>query len=102
MEKGIKLEGKKEKKEKRKMSVRMKLSFCSPPAEEHDKKFAPSVSIDSLEERKAEFKKDEELMRETTKFVSEVIETARLEAIRRAEQVSYKLTSFPLPKPSIP
>lgn len=70
---------------------KVKLSFSSPPAEKHEKTFARSVSGDSLEERKADFKRDEELMRETTKFVSEVIETARLEAIRRSEQVRWTI-----------
>ncbi|XP_008217763.1 uncharacterized protein LOC100678406 [Nasonia vitripennis] len=68
------------------MSVRMKLSFTSPVADEHDKSFLDGSAGGTLDERKAAFKKDEELMKETSKFVSEVIETATLEANRRAEQ----------------
>lgn len=71
------------------MSVRMKLSFTSPVPDDHDKSFLDGSTGGTLEERKAAFKKDEELMKETTKFVSEVIETATLEANRRAEQVSF-------------
>ncbi|XP_011500116.1 PREDICTED: uncharacterized protein LOC105363985 [Ceratosolen solmsi marchali] len=66
------------------MSVRMKLTFSSPSAADCDKTFANSG--ESLEERVAAFKKDEELMKETNKFVTEVIETATFEATKRAEQ----------------
>ena len=77
------------------MSVRMKLTFTSPVAEDHDKGFLDGDdggggredNGESLEERKAAFKRDEELMRETSKFVAEVIEAATIEANRRAEQV---------------
>lgn len=40
----------------------------------------------TLEQRKEAFKEDEELMRETTKFISEVIETAATEASKRKTQ----------------
>lgn len=40
----------------------------------------------TLEQRKEAFKEDEELMRETTKFISEVIETAATEASKRKVQ----------------
>lgn len=41
------------------------------------------LTIGTLDQRKEAFKDDEELMRETTKFVSEVIETATTEASKR-------------------
>lgn len=44
----------------------------------------------SLEERKEAFKKDEELMKETTKFVSEVIAAATTEASKRKSQSEVK------------
>ena len=96
---------------KPKMSGRMKLSFASPPPEEHNKQFIEKkediqckriiekeeirdkqiihTKVDSLEERMAAFKQDEQLMNETNRFVNEVIEAATLEAARRAEQVRY-------------
>lgn len=40
----------------------------------------------TLEQRKEAFKENEELMRETTKFVSEVIDTAAKEASKRKIQ----------------
>lgn len=40
----------------------------------------------TLEQRKEAFKEDEELMKETTKFISEVIETAATEASKRKAQ----------------
>lgn len=57
----------------------MKLSFSSPVTEDSDK----NLVIGSLEQRKEAFKEDEELMKETTKFVTEVIETAATEATKR-------------------
>ncbi|XP_076227561.1 uncharacterized protein LOC143174146 isoform X2 [Nomia melanderi] len=41
------------------------------------------LTIGTLDQRKEAFKDDEELMRETTKFVTEVIETATTEASKR-------------------
>lgn len=41
------------------------------------------LATGTLEQKKEAFKDDEELMRETTKFVSEVIETAATEASKR-------------------
>ncbi|XP_076249287.1 uncharacterized protein LOC143188748 [Calliopsis andreniformis] len=41
------------------------------------------LSTGTLDEKKEAFKDDEELMRETTKFVSDVIETATTEASKR-------------------
>ncbi|XP_063983135.1 uncharacterized protein LOC135165612 isoform X2 [Diachasmimorpha longicaudata] len=64
------------------MSRKMTLSFHSPVMEEHESK----LMTGNLEERKLAFKSDEELMRETTKFVTEVIETAATEANRRKVQ----------------
>ena len=61
------------------MTGRMKLSFSSPVTEEPDR----NLIIGSLEQRKEAFKEDEELMKETTKFVTEVIETAASEASKR-------------------
>lgn len=61
------------------MTARMKLSFSSPVTEDSDK----NLVIGSLEQRKEAFKEDEELMKETTKFVTEVIETAATEATKR-------------------
>lgn len=40
----------------------------------------------TLEQRKEAFKEDEELMRETTKFITDVIETAATEASKRKVQ----------------
>lgn len=61
------------------MTGRMTLSFHSPIMEEHEKNLAAG----SLEQRKEAFKDDEELMKETTRFVTEVIETAASEASKR-------------------
>lgn len=41
------------------------------------------LATGTLDEKREAFKDDEELMRETTKFVSEVIETATSEASKR-------------------
>lgn len=49
---------------------------------EHEK----NLMSGTLEQRKEAFKEDEELMRETTKFISEVIETAATEASKRKIQ----------------
>lgn len=49
---------------------------------EHEK----NLMTGTLEQRKEAFKEDEELMRETTKFISEVIETAATEASKRKIQ----------------
>ncbi|KAK0181481.1 hypothetical protein PV327_003762 [Microctonus hyperodae] len=57
----------------------MPLVFQSPIMEEHEKK----LMMGTLEERKEAFKGDAELMRETTKFVTDVIETAASEANKR-------------------
>ncbi|XP_033225553.1 uncharacterized protein LOC117178296 isoform X2 [Belonocnema kinseyi] len=61
------------------MTGRIKLSFSSPVNEEPDR----NLIIGSLEQRKEAFKEDEELMKETEKFVTEVIETAASEASKR-------------------
>ncbi|KAI4491669.1 hypothetical protein M0804_003061 [Polistes exclamans] len=45
-----------------------------------------NIMTGTLEQRKEAFKEDEELMRETTKFVTEVIETAAMEASKRKQQ----------------
>lgn len=58
------------------MTDRMTLTFHSPIMEEGEKN-------ETLEQRKEAFKDDEELMNETTKFVTEVIETATTEASKR-------------------
>ncbi|EFN66874.1 hypothetical protein EAG_04778 [Camponotus floridanus] len=50
--------------------------------DEHEK----NLMTGTLEQRKEAFKEDEELMRETTKFISEVIETATTEASKRKAQ----------------
>ncbi|XP_014217427.1 uncharacterized protein LOC106645957 [Copidosoma floridanum] len=68
-----------------KKTARMKLTFTSPAADEADKTFVPGGS-GSLEERKAAFMRDEELMREANKFVAEIVEKAKIEAAKRAEQ----------------
>jgi ABC-type xylose transport system substrate-binding protein len=47
--------------------------------DDHEK----NLMTGTLEQRKDAFKEDEELMRETTKFISEVIETATTEASKR-------------------
>ncbi|XP_066592085.1 uncharacterized protein [Prorops nasuta] len=57
-------------------------AYQRPIIEEHER----SLMTGSLEERKEAFKEDEELMRETTKFISEVIETATTEATKRKLQ----------------
>ena len=61
------------------MTGRMKLSFSSPVTEEANR----NLVIGSLEQRKEAFKEDEELMKETTKFITEVIESAASEALKR-------------------
>lgn len=50
--------------------------------DEHEK----NLMTGTLEQRKEAFKEDEELMRETTKFITEVIETAATEASKRKVQ----------------
>lgn len=57
----------------------MSLTFKSPVMDDEDK----NLMTGSLEDRKEAFKKDEELMRETTKFVTDVIETATTEASKK-------------------
>lgn len=52
---------------------------CKWTMEEREKILATGT----LEQKKEAFKDDEELMRETTKFVSEVIQTATTEASKR-------------------
>lgn len=64
---------------KGRMTGRMSLSFHSPITVEHEK----NLVTGSLEQRKEAFKEDEELMKETTKFVTEIIETAASEASKR-------------------
>ncbi|XP_017891744.1 uncharacterized protein LOC108631978, partial [Ceratina calcarata] len=56
-------------------------SSCKWSMEEREK----MLTTGTLEQKKAAFKDDEELMRETTKFVAEVIETASTEASKRKE-----------------
>ncbi|XP_034938989.1 uncharacterized protein [Chelonus insularis] len=60
----------------------MSLTFQSPVLDEHETK----LMTGNLEERKEAFKEDEELMRETTKFITDVIETAASEASKRKLQ----------------
>lgn len=65
------------------MTKQMSISFHSTTnMNEHEK----SLMSGTLEQRKEAFKEDEELMRETTKFISEVIETAATEASKRKIQ----------------
>ncbi|XP_018400122.1 PREDICTED: uncharacterized protein LOC108777674 [Cyphomyrmex costatus] len=65
------------------MTKQMSISFHSTiNMEEHEK----NLMTGTLEQRKEAFKEDEELMRETTKFISEVIETAATEASKRKIQ----------------
>lgn len=64
------------------MTEKTGISFQSPTTEEHER----NLMTGTLEQRKEAFKEDEELMRETTKFVTEVIETAAIEASKRKEQ----------------
>ncbi|KAF7993937.1 hypothetical protein HCN44_011206 [Aphidius gifuensis] len=61
------------------MNTKMSLTFKSPVMDDEDK----NLMTGSLEDRKEAFKKDEELMRETTKFVTDVIETATSEASKK-------------------
>lgn len=61
----------------------MSLTFDSPVMENDDER---SLMTGSLEERKEAFKRDDELMKETTKFITEVIETAATEASKRKLQ----------------
>lgn len=70
------------------MTEKTSLSFQSPTMEEHER----NLMTGTLEQRKEAFKEDEELMRETTKFVTEVIETAAIEASKRKEQEEVKKT----------
>ncbi|XP_024941328.1 uncharacterized protein LOC107268253 [Cephus cinctus] len=65
------------------MTERMTLTFHSPIMEETEK----NLTTGTLEQRKEAFKDDEELMKETTKFVTEVIETATTEASKRKYQI---------------
>lgn len=62
----------------------MTLTFHSPIMEEVER----GLLSDDLEQRKEAFKDDEELMKETTRFISDVIETATTEATRRKYQQS--------------
>lgn len=55
------------------------VSSCKWSMEERENILATGT----LEQKKEAFKDDEELMRETTKFVSEVIDTAATEACKR-------------------
>ncbi|KAI4472451.1 hypothetical protein M0802_008402 [Mischocyttarus mexicanus] len=64
------------------MTENVRLSFKTPAMEEHE----INLMTGTLEQRKEAFKEDEELMRETTKFVTEVIETAAIEASKRKQQ----------------
>ncbi|RLU27255.1 hypothetical protein DMN91_001056, partial [Ooceraea biroi] len=65
------------------MTDQMSISFHSTTKmDEHEK----NLMSGTLEQRKEAFKEDEELMRETTKFISEVIETATTEASKRKVQ----------------
>lgn len=65
------------------MTNQMSISFHSTVnMDEHEK----NLMTGTLEQRKEAFKGDEELMRETTKFISEVIETAATEASKRKIQ----------------
>ncbi|XP_046411916.1 uncharacterized protein LOC124175565 isoform X3 [Neodiprion fabricii] len=61
------------------MSEKMTLTFHSPIMEEVER----GLLSEGLEQRKEAFKDDEELMKETTRFVAEVIESATTEASRR-------------------
>lgn len=63
--------------EPKKSNTKMKLTFTSPTADSADF---------TLEERKAAFMNNEELMREATKYVTEIVEKAKIEAAKR-EQV---------------
>lgn len=60
----------------------MSTSYQTSNMDEHEK----NLMTGTLEQRKEAFKEDEELMRETTKFISEVIETATTEASKRKAQ----------------
>lgn len=57
------------------------ISF-STDMDEHER----NLMTGTLEQRKEAFKEDEELMRETTKFITDVIETATTEASKRKVQ----------------
>jgi len=63
------------------MTDQMSISSHSK-MDDHEK----NLMTGTLEQRKEAFKEDEELMRETTKFISEVIETATTEASKRKVQ----------------
>ncbi|XP_025985951.1 uncharacterized protein LOC105200833 isoform X2 [Solenopsis invicta] len=62
--------------------------------DEHEK----NLMTGTLEQRKEAFKEDEELMRETTKFISEVIETAATEASKRKIQSEGAVTGEAITK----
>ncbi|KAL6418044.1 hypothetical protein ACFW04_011097 [Cataglyphis niger] len=64
------------------MTDQTSISFHTNNMDEHEK----NLMTGTLEQRKEAFKEDEELMRETTKFISEVIETAATEASKRKAQ----------------
>lgn len=64
------------------LTGRMSISFRSADMDEHEK----NLMTGTLEQRKEAFKEDEELMRETTKFITDVIETAATEASKRKVQ----------------
>lgn len=74
------------------MTDRTSISFHTSNMDEHEK----NLMTGTLEQRKEAFKEDEELMRETTKFISEVIETAATEASKRKAQseVMCELASY--------
>ncbi|XP_048514126.1 uncharacterized protein LOC125501706 isoform X2 [Athalia rosae] len=61
------------------MNEKMTLTFHSPIMEEVER----GLFSEGLEQRKEAFKGDKELMRETTRFVTDVIETATNEASKR-------------------
>lgn len=64
------------------LTDRMPISFRPTDMDEHEK----NLMTGTLEQRKEAFKEDEELMRETTKFITDVIETAATEASKRKVQ----------------
>ncbi|CAK9809416.1 hypothetical protein ANTQUA_LOCUS6012 [Anthophora quadrimaculata] len=61
------------------MSKETNNTWCKWSMEEREN----ILTTGTLEQKKEAFKDDEELMRETTKFVSEVIQTATTEASKR-------------------
>lgn len=60
---------------------------CKWSMEEREK----ILTTGTLEQKKEAFRDDEELMKETTKFVSDVIQTAISEASKRKMEVCYFL-----------